>query len=628
MPKKTGSPWGRLAGGLALAIAALVAPTPSLAGDAIEYYASVDRDRIAVDETLTLTVTLTTSGKEPERFELPSHPDFERVSESRSEQMSLSFGMGNAGLRKTKVFTLVLRPTRQGDLAILPGFAVADGKRFETGRLTVRVGPPGTGAPQAQAPPRRRSWPSPFGGGFPSLPGLDDDFDPFGVFRQDRAPPSDADVLLRATIDRSEVYVGEQVTLTVYLMARVDVSGIESLQMPKLDGFWSEDIEAPTQISSETRTIDGVAWRFYLLRKRALFPLREGELTIDPSRVDVMVGGPFTRRVKMRRSSAETRVTVKALPPGAPAGFDPSNVGSWSLEVEAEPQVATPGAPITVRVRARGQGNLGSLELPRLPEIEGMKAFDPTQSSEQEVRRGRWGGSRTEEYVLVPSRSGSFTIPSLELPHFDPGTETFEVARTAPIRLTVLPGGTKDPAGAPAPAPADGGDDGDGGLAPLRTATTIEPARAPLTSRPWFPLAVALPPLAFFALLLAPRLVSLRRGPGAGRGSRDEIRRRLAAARELGGRRDPRFYDELDLALRAALAEVLGREVSGLSRVQLAEALAAAGVAGEVAREVGQALDDCDMGRFAPGGVEPAEAAAIHGRAAAAIDRLQKGGRR
>lgn len=625
MRKRTGSPWGRLAGALAIAIAALAAPTPALAGDAVEYYASVDRDRIAIDETLTLTVTLTTPNKEPESFELPRHPDFELVSQSRSEQMSVSFGMGNSGVRKTKVHTLVLRPTKQGELAILPGIAVADGKRFETGRLTVRVGAPGTGAPQAQAAPQRRTWPSPFGGGFPNIPGLDDDFDPFGAFRQDRAPPSDSDVVLRASIDRAEVYVGEQVTLTLYLMARADVSGIESLQMPKLDGFWSEEIASPTQISSETRTIDGVAWRFYLLRKRALFPLREGVLTIDPSQVDVQVGGPFSRRVKMRRTSAEAAVTVKALPPGAPAGFHPASVGSWSLEAEAEPKVAAPGAPITVRVRASGQGNLGSLELPRLPSIDGMKAFDPTQTSDTDVARDRFGGARTQEYVLVPSRSGPFTIPSLELPYFDPETESYEVARTEPIRVTVLPGGPSDPTGAP--VVADGTGDDAGGLAPLRTATTIEPARTPLSSRPWFPVAVAIPPLSLFAALLVPRLSSLRKGQGAKAGPGGEARRRLVAARALGERRDPRFYDELDLALRAAVAEVLGRQAGGLSRAQLSESLASAGFADEVVADVCRALDDCDMGRFAPG-VDSGAVTTILERASRAVEGLRQGGRR
>jgi len=622
MRKKTGSPWGPIA--WVLAIAALAVPAASFAADAIEYYASVDRDRIAIDETLTLTVTLTTSSKDPDGFELPQHPDFEIVSQSRSDQMSLSFGSGGSGVRKTKVYTLVLRPTKQGELSILPGSAVIDGKRFETGKLAVRVGAPGTGAPQAQAPQPRRGWPSPFGG---ALPNFDDDFDPFGAFRQDRAPPSDADVVLRASVDRPEVYVGEQVTLTLYLMARVDVSGIESLQMPKLDGFWSEDVEAPTQISGETRTIDGVAWRVYLLRKRALFPLREGELSVDPAQVDVLVGsGPFSRRVKMRRASSATAVTVKALPPGAPAGFHPSSVGRWSLEVEAEPQVAAPGAPITVRVRARGQGNLGSLELPRLPAIDGMKAFDPTQTDDLDVARGRYGGSRTQEYVLVPSRSGAFTIPSLELPFFDPAKGTYEVAHADAIEMKVLPGGSVDPKGAPpAVASASGGDDG--GLAPLRTTTVIEPAGVPLSSRPWFPVAVAVPPLAFLALLVVPHLSSLR-GRQGGSAAGGEARRALAASRALAERGDARFHDELTHALQAAVADTLGRRAGGLTRAQLAEALAGAGAASEVVADLCAALDDCDAGRYAPGKLDPAGAAATLERAERAVDGLRKGGRR
>src|SRR5205814_8049097 len=102
--------------------------------------------------------------------------------------------------------------------------------------------------------------------------------------------PQSRDLVLRASVDRERPFVGQQISYSLYLLARVNVSGIDKLQLPRLDGFWSEEIEAPQQLVQEARMIDGVPYRAYLLRKRALFPLRPGKVQIDPVEVEVMTG--------------------------------------------------------------------------------------------------------------------------------------------------------------------------------------------------------------------------------------------------------------------------------------------------------------------------------------------------
>src|SRR5262245_16047455 len=118
MPKRTGR---------ALALAAITALPALAAGaiDPVEYYATVDRDECAIDDVVNLSVTLATNEqKEPVKIELPRGPDFDTLSQSRSDQMSFAFGGGAPTYRKVRVYTLVLRPKREGDLAILPGYVV------------------------------------------------------------------------------------------------------------------------------------------------------------------------------------------------------------------------------------------------------------------------------------------------------------------------------------------------------------------------------------------------------------------------------------------------------------------------------------------------------------------------
>src|SRR5690606_33967398 len=106
--------------------------------------------------------------------------------------------------------------------------------------------------------------------------------DPFDALLGGGPQPSESDLFLRATVDREEAWVGEQVTLSIWLFSRVDVSHVEGLELPKLDGFWVEDLESPRQLVARSRVIDGKPYRAYLVQRRALFPLRAGTIELGP----------------------------------------------------------------------------------------------------------------------------------------------------------------------------------------------------------------------------------------------------------------------------------------------------------------------------------------------------------
>ena len=104
------------------------------------------------------------------------------------------------------------------------------------------------------------------------------------------------------------------------------------VKMPRLDGFWAEELQAPRQLQAQSRVIDGVPYRAYLIQKRALFPLRAGEIAIDPVELDIVTGRSIFRGGRRQhRKSLGATLQVKELPPGAPKGFRRGNVGTWSI---------------------------------------------------------------------------------------------------------------------------------------------------------------------------------------------------------------------------------------------------------------------------------------------------------
>jgi hypothetical protein len=582
-----------LAAALALALAA-----PARAGAAdVRLEARVDRTTVAVGEVLALEVRLE-SPEPPTALELPDDPAFEIVSRAQSSGQSFAMGPGGVEVRRTLVARLGLAPARAGDLTVPAVVAVVGGKRYQTRPIAVKVLPAGTGTPR------------------PGAPGPDPDADP------DPAPPPrtgggtfrgwERDLVLDVQVDRREAFLGEQVTMSIWLYSPLGVVDYQRFSPPGHDGFWSEELETPKTIQPRVRTIRGIPTRAYLLQRVALFPTRAGALELGPAelQLSVRVGGssafdPFPEVRRVTRRSAPVAIQVKPLPPGAPPGFESVNVGRLALAATAPDTEVAAGEPVAVRLTASGEGNVRALALPRLPELPGARAFEPTLSEQAAPRGVRFAGARTRETVLVPDRAGELVIPPVEWSWFDPSTARYETARTGELRVKVRPG---TPGAAVAlGGPAAGSNALLAGLRPIRSDSALARRSGPPWRSPLFVTALVLPPLGLAGLALADRLRARAGATSARRrAAARTARRRLARARrELAGGETGAALAEAARALVAYATDRLGRPAAGLTRDALGAALAGAGAHAPAVRALLDALDRGDGARF--GGAGAAE---------------------
>lgn len=658
----------RLRLSLLLAIGAFLA-LPCLQAFAVEveFYAVADRESVPLDETIALTVTLShDASARGETLILPEfEPDFQVLSKKNSEQTSFQMtGSGPPSFRKVRVYRFILAAKRTGKLKIPPGKLLLDNRNYETAPIQITVTAPasggsagagksrakrGTSSPQppTSAPP---AMPDPFAGG--GIGGLDellgaDELEELenllgmggGASRRRRGGNDiqDSDIFLRTVLDKKKAYLGEQITMSLLLYARSDVSGVNNMKLPKLDGFWSEDLETPSQITGERRVIDGVAYRVFLLRRKALFPLKAGKLTIDrvEAEISMSMGFFFSGGRRVQRKSAPVEVEVMPLPLNPPKGFESSNVGSWRLSAEATPDRVPLNQPITLRLTLEGKGNLRNVSMPPLPDIPGLKVYEPTTSERLSTSRNLFGGRRTFEYLLMPTKTGEFTLPAFELPFFDPAQKKYRTARTSPIRVRVDAGTAAAPLvmGQTAMAGVQPGEQAvnvldASGIKPLRYKGVLQKPREALHERPWFiPLLLA----PFFAWLLL-GVVQFGRGTFASGGS--DLRRTRGAGKRLKARLckaekfllacdAEAFYAEIASALGAYLSDKLGRPSAGMTRPELRAAMAAMGAPREVLDDLESLLDTCDAGRFAPGGAETATMQKVRDEALDAMQKLE-----
>lgn len=566
----------------------------------LEFSQQVNTDEPGDQDPFQVTVTVADAPQDAS-LQFPASADLELLGKSESSQTSFQLLNGRASVKRIQTFELTMRATRTGTVKIPPSvLTTPDGKAFRTDALTVRVSKGhGGGSPRARPP-------SPFGAAAP--PEIDVDEDDTGS--QVEVPSRDSDLFIQATVDRPEAFVGEQMTLSLWLYSRVDLTQVDPVSMPKLDGFWSEDLESPSTLAPQSKLIHGIPYRAYLLKRRALFPVKAGTFEIEPAEADVTTGFFFAGR-KIHRTANSLSVKVKPLPPGAPADFSPANVGRWKLTAEMTPQEVELGSPVTVRLTAEGLGNARYVALPKLTAPPALRIYDPTTSEKLTLLHGKVGGQRVQEYLVVAQQTGAFTLPALTLPYFDPSTQRYELSRTEPLSLTVKPS-----AGGSSQRGSSGGATlttarnvlTGGGIRPLRDQASFRRARGPLMNSPFFFPALILPPGALLGLSLVGLLRRRFSHEDAGTLSRKKARAarvRLSTAQTLkASGTGQAFYGEVERALMGFMEAKLGIAFGGLTRELLESRLSALGVPEVTRTHVQRVLDVCDLGRFAPGSAD------------------------
>jgi hypothetical protein len=590
--------------GSALAIIVLLLVAGPVLGAELEFYMTVDRNKIGTEDTLRCEIVVS-NAPEGAVVQFPAPPEFEVLSRSESTQMSYSVGSGGMGqIKQVRKFTLIMRANKQGQLTIPPAGLQTASRTYKSEPIKIEV-VPGRLAPAPRAQPNQPQNPFGLPPGFP-FGGDDDPFQGLGEpFTDDPAiPRSDSDLFLRATLDRPEVFVGEQVTLSLHIYSRMELTGVDAVQMPKLDGLLSQDIATPTNLQADDRSLGGVRYHAFLLRSKALFALKPGELAIEPAEADIVSGVfPFSQR-KMHRKSNGLVLKVKALPPGA------TNVGKWRLSSTVNQTDVALGEPVQLKVILEGRGNLRAVTIPKLEAPNSFRVFDPQQTEKTTVTKNQVGGQRSVEYVLVPQRTGRFDLPGLTLEYFDPESQQIEKTSTDPIAITVRPSGTGEqalsvPSNTNSPTePTARNQLVGGGLKSLRHAARFsEPRTATWAHAAFLPLAIT--PLVI-TLVFAALGVARRLGQDDAKSRQDKqekaARKRLALAQKLAGHGSTaEFYAEVEKALRSFLEARMSINVTGLTRPQLDEAMTAASVPEPVRARVLAVFETCDLGRYAPG---------------------------
>jgi len=536
-----------------------------------------------------------------ELSDLEKYPELEIVSHQTIRPMQFSFGFGSGVQKESSLANVyILQPLVAGTYEFAPAVAKVDGKTYRSAPLTLVVLPASGGATGGSAAATDATIESDLSGA-----------------------RYDEHAFLRTVVEPEEVYIGQQVNVTVYLYVRLGLSPQSVVpSKPSMDGFWVHD-DPVTSLQSQTVSVMGAHYRAFVLQRSAAFPQRSGELTIGPPKVTFDAGGRslFDARRRLDRVGVPVTVNVKPLPqPGPPDAV----VGPHSIRASLDRTTVRTGDAVTLRVDAGGVGNVQELRV-TLPPIVGVRTLQPVIRDQQQFQGAILSGARTWEWILIAETPGVHTVPSIDLHFFDPDTEEYGSASTDALTFTSH-GAAK--LSQPAIEPVDAGPKPSGAIfGPIRMYSALTRDETPIRDERWFPWLLALPPILFALFILGAGAARRRDQRSATAGAVQ--RQLLRSAEDALQANDPRsFYDRIVASVTHALDSRLGEPVGGLPHAALRIRLGSEGFDDDLVQRVINELEGADFARFAASGVSQDEMERCRQRTAAIVERIQRSRRK
>lgn len=441
-----------------------------------------------------------------------------------------------------------------------------------------------------------------------------------------RKPAADKNLIVRMLLSKNKVYQGEGLVITFELLSRYNNLDLGETSFPSLNGFWSEDIKSgQTSWEPDYEYIDRVPYRKAILRKKLLFPQRQGTIEIDPFKITAQINRSFFNAgTQVSAQSYAQKIEVLPLPGGAPESFNGA-VGEYVFSGKAGQTEIRANDAIDLSLEVKGKGNLKLIKAPSIEFPSDFEVYDPELEDRISVSGGGMSGSRTFEYLVIPRFPGKYDIPEFDFTYFSPSKEQYVTQTVGPFQVKV--------SGEDGSVPTE-----QSGIARSRVETVRQDIRYIVTDQEMLLPAgnMFFKSFGYYLLTIGPLLfltgfILFHKKRDAILGDVRTIRRkkahsvakkRLAAAKKAMDKGDSTtFYSEIFNAIYGFLSDKLGAEKAVLTKPVIRQKLAENEVPDHMIQEVIYLIETCEMARFAP--VTGQSDEVFYGRTAEFIEKLE-----
>jgi len=579
-------------------------------------------------ETPTLTVSAKKQVVVGERFQVV----FEANAESRSFQApsfegfnvvggpftssSSSIQMINGSVTRTtrNSYTYALQATREGTFRIGAASVTVSGDKVSSEPFEIQV------------LPDDGSYAASGGGG-----GVSNQGQPQKNTNDPQV--SGKDLFLRCIPSKKSVCVGDQIVLVYKLYTKVPVSSVSVSKMPSYAGFWTKDLSDNSgKLKQTSEYVNGIEYTTAEIQRVVIVPQRSGKLTIDPMSMECIAqirtersnrrsmdpfeaffNDPFFNNnianVQKVLSSQALSIDVKALPEnGKPTSFAGA-VGNYKFSSSIDKSELSTNEAVTVTLTVSGSGNIELLQMPEPVFPPDFEVYDPKITTSTDGNSQGVTGTKKAEYLAIPRRAGSFSIPPVEFSYYNPSTDSYQTLHSEPYELTVRKG--KDNGGEGGVYASNQEDIkylGSDVRHIMNDGAQLKPIHTTFFASPtYFGILLGLLVIFILMLFVLKKRADLAKDTVANRNRKAEkvARGRLKSAYQyLKAKDQEKFYVEMSQALWGYIADKLGIERSKLSMETVSETMQGKNVTAELTQQFVDVLNYCEFARFAPGSAE------------------------
>ncbi|MCC6599088.1 MAG: protein BatD [Crocinitomicaceae bacterium] len=561
------------------------------------FTASLSNSSVSVNEQFRITFELQGSGK---NFLAPSFPDFNILSgPNQSTQMQII----NGNMSQSISYSYVLLALKEGSFKIGPASIEVNGKKIQSNSLTVIVSKAKAGAQQNASHEGN-----------------------------DTQASLDKKVFLKAIADKTSIYRGEGVEVTYRLYTSVNLVNYSVNKMPSLDGFYSQDIELPQQPQFQRENVNGVIYNVADIKKTILFPQRSGILTVDAMKGEVVARVPVKQQQRSRNpfdaffndpffgqsaqdislqiGSQPLSITVKELPEGAPASFNGA-VGNFSLKADFDKKEVRAHDAVNLKIEISGKGNIKLLDAPSIKCPPDFERYDPKILTNASASSAGVNGNKTFEYLMIPRTMGEYKINVGDFTFFNPSTKNYVTIPGFETVLSVAKGDENNSSTVSGYTKSDLQMLGkDIRFNKVNTPSFVVSKGLFYRSATFYTLVLLPPALLFLLLVSRKKTEELRQNVSLmkSRKANKVAMKRLSAAKKfLAAGKSEEFLDEMFRTLWGFVSDKLQIPVADLSKENVAAILAVKNVKSHTTEQLLQAIDACEIARFAKSKALPNE---------------------
>lgn len=502
-------------------------------------------------------------------------------------------------------YTYVIRPNNNKLISISQASAKIGGKSYTAKALSIEVVEDEQTAAASRA----------------SADSQDEDVQPSGNVQSSTS--RDGDIILKLSVSKNKVVKGEPIVATLKLYTNSQIVGFEDIKFPVFNGFWSQETEAPQNLSFARERLGNKIYSSAVLRKYILLPQQTGTLTIEPAdlvaQIQVMVnsgrrGGFFDdffddyQTIRRRISTAPVKIEVSPLPAGAPASFGGA-VGDFSMNVRLSRDSIRSNEAASLIIDINGTGNLNLVEAPKYDFPADFEVYDVKSNNSFNNTSSGLRGKKSFEYPFIPRAVGKYNLAPVEFTYYDLKNRKYVTVTSDSLRIDVAKGdgnvGGVLIQGVNKQEVASLRDD-------IRYISTGFPSlRAGndffILSPLYFAVVVLLLSAFAGAWIMLGRYYALRkdvRRSKSRKANKIAVKRLNVASGYLKQSLSVSFYEELHKAIIGYVADKLSIPFADLDKDNISEKLKDRGVGQEEIDALTAILDECELARYSGSSVE------------------------